>query len=172
MSLSGVKVQSTRYSQLKKQDIIVADPTAHIKLVVWGSYVDTLQLNKTYALNNVRVKFTKYEHYLNSPKNEDMKVTEVTPYTVPLVEYEDEVGMSSTVNGNILGVQQTSKSLSCISCQKRSVNITTADKAVCQSRNLIQLPTTCKANWALCVSLKPENSPKNLHLRMDNNATQ
>ena len=101
-----------------------------------------------------------------------MKATEVTPYTVPLVEYEDEVGTSSTVNGIILGVQQTSKSLCCISCQKRTVNITTTDKAVCQSCNLIQLPTTCKANWALRVLLKPENSPKNLHLRMDNNATK
>jgi len=58
-----------------------------------------------------RKKFTKYEHYLNSPKNEEMKATEVTPYTVPLVEYKDEVGTSSTVNGIILGVQQTSKSL-------------------------------------------------------------
>ena len=101
-----------------------------------------------------------------------MKATEVTSYTVPLVEYEDEVGTSSTVNGIILGVQQTSKSLCCISCQKRTVNITTTDKAVCQSCNLIQLPTSCKANWALRVLLKPENSPKNLHLRMDNNATK
>ena len=172
VSLSGAKVQSTRYGQLKKQDVVLADPTAHIKLVLWGDYVDTLQLNKTYTLNNVRVKFTKYEHYLNSPKNEEMKATEVTSYTVPLVEYEDEVGTSSTVNGIILGVQQTSKSLCCISCQKRTVNITTTDKAVCQSCNLIQLPTSCKANWALRVLLKPENSPKNLHLRMDNNATK
>ena len=65
--------------------------------------------------------------------NEAMNATEVTPYTVPLVEYEDEVGTSSTVNGIILVVQQTSKSLCCISCQKRTVNITTTDKAVCQS---------------------------------------
>ena len=64
---------------LKKQDIIVADPMAHIKLMLWGNYVDTLQLNKTYALNNVRVKFKKYEHYINTPQNEEMKSTEVTP---------------------------------------------------------------------------------------------
>ena len=101
-----------------------------------------------------------------------MKATEVTPYTVPLVEYEDEFGTSSTVNGIILGVQQTSKSLCCISCQKQTASITATDKAVCQSCNLIQLPTTCKANWALRVLLKPENSPENLHLRMDNNATK
>ena len=36
VSLSGAKVQSTRYGQLKKQDIVLADPTAHIKLVLWG----------------------------------------------------------------------------------------------------------------------------------------
>jgi len=103
-----------------------------------------------------------------------MKATEVTSYTctIPLVEYEDEVATSSAVNGIILGVQQTSKSLCCISCQKRTVNITTADKAVCQSCNLIRLSKTCKANnyWALHVLLKPENSTKNLHIRMDNNA--
>jgi len=55
VSLSGVKVQSTRYGQLKMQDVTLADPIAHIKLVLWANYVDTLQLNKTYALNNVRV---------------------------------------------------------------------------------------------------------------------
>ena len=32
VSLSGTKVQSTRYGQLKKQ--VLADPTAHIKLVL------------------------------------------------------------------------------------------------------------------------------------------
>ena len=157
---------------LKKQDIIVADPMAHIKLMLWGNYVDTLQLNKTYALNNVRVKFTKYEHYLNTPRNEEMKSTEVMPYTVHLVEYKDEVGMSSTVNGKIPGVQQASKSLCCISYQKRTVNISTTDKAVCQSCNLIQLHTSCKANWVLRILLKPGNSLKSLHLRMDSDAAK
>lgn len=81
------------------------------------------------------VKFTKYAHYLETPKNEEMEATEVTPYTIALLRYKDEVGMASMVNGKIIHVQQA---LSCTSCQKQTVNITTADKAVSKSFNLIQ----------------------------------
>ena len=82
--MSGVKVQSTRYGQLTKQDVIVADPKAHSKLVLWVEYVDTLpEFNKTCALNNIRVKFTKIEHYLDTPRNEEMKVTEVSQCHIP-----------------------------------------------------------------------------------------
>lgn len=38
------------------------------------------------------VKFTKYAHYLETPKNEEMEATEVTPYTIALLRYKDEVG--------------------------------------------------------------------------------
>lgn len=172
VSLSGVKVLSTRYGPLKKQDVIIADPTAYIKIVLWGDYVGTLNLNQTYALNNVKVKVTKYEHYLNTPRNEEMKATEVAPYDVPIVDYEDEVGTTSTINGTIQGVHEVSKHLCCTSCQKRTVDVTAPDRARCQSCHLIQLPTTCNASWALRVLVKPESSPKNLHLRMDNNAAQ
>ena len=41
------------------------------------------------------------EHYLKTPRNEEMKATEVSPYTVPLFEYEDEVGTTSTVNRDL-----------------------------------------------------------------------
>ena len=52
-------------------DITVANPMAHIKLVLWGNYLDTLQLTKIYALTNVGVKFTKSAHFLKTPKNEE-----------------------------------------------------------------------------------------------------
>lgn len=84
------------------------------------------------------VKFTKYAHYLETPKNEEMEATEVTPYTIALLRYKNEVGMASMVNGKIIHVQQVFKTLSCTSCQKQTVNITTAHKAVCKSFNLIQ----------------------------------
>ena len=107
VSLSGIN-QSTRYGQLKKQDIIVADPTTYIKLVLWENYVDTLQLNKIYAKNNVRVKFAKSADNLKTQKNEEIKAAEVRPYTIPLVDYKDEVSTLSTVNRKNLDVQKPS----------------------------------------------------------------
>ena len=37
-------MQSTRYGKLKKQDAVIADSTAHIKVVLWGDHVNPLQL--------------------------------------------------------------------------------------------------------------------------------
>jgi len=36
---------------------------------------------------------------------------------------------------------------------------------------MIQLPTTCKASWAVRILVKPEDFSKNLNLKMDNNTT-
>ena len=36
VKISGVKVQPTRFGPVNKQDVIVADPTASIKIVLWG----------------------------------------------------------------------------------------------------------------------------------------
>ncbi|CAB3978458.1 Hypothetical predicted protein [Paramuricea clavata] len=73
LKISGVKILSTRFGKLKKQDVIVADTTAHIKLVLWCDHVNSLQQDKTYQLKNVRIKSTKYKCYLNTPRNEDFK---------------------------------------------------------------------------------------------------
>jgi hypothetical protein len=39
-----------------KQDVVVADPTATIKIILWGDFVNSLELDNTYTLKNVRVK--------------------------------------------------------------------------------------------------------------------
>lgn len=140
-------------------------------MVLWGDYVETLHLDKTYLLNNLRVKLTKYERYLNTPRTEKFTATECTPYTIPLADYEEDVSTTSTVNATILGIHQASKSLCCLSCQKRAVEITANNKAVCQSCHLTQLPTSCNVHWSLRILVKPEQSPRNLHLRLDNDVT-
>ena len=45
--VSGEKVQATHFGRLRKQDIIVAVPTGYIKLVLWGDFVNTLDVNNT-----------------------------------------------------------------------------------------------------------------------------
>ena len=68
LKISGVKFLSTRFGTLNKQDIITADTTAQIKLVLWSDQVNSLQQNKTYYLKNMRIQSTKYESYLKYPE--------------------------------------------------------------------------------------------------------
>ena len=42
LKISGVKFLSTRFGKLNKQDVIIADTTAHIKLVLWSDHVNSL----------------------------------------------------------------------------------------------------------------------------------
>ena len=172
VTVSGVKMQSTRYGKLKKQDVVISDPTAYVKTVLWGDHVNALQLDQTYILNNVRVKSTKFEHYLNTPRNEDFTAVDAAPFTMPVIEYEDEVETTSTVNGMILGVQNTSKSLGCNNCPKRAVDIIAPHKTVCQSCGFQQPPSTFAPFWTLRILLKPENGQKNIHLRLDCNTAE
>ena len=58
-SISGIKMVSTQYSgNTQKQEVIIRDPTACVKFVLWGRYVDSLEINKTYLFKNLRVKIT------------------------------------------------------------------------------------------------------------------
>ena len=61
LSISAVKTVSTHFSvNTPKQDIIIKDPTASFKAVLWGDHVHSLTLNQTYPFKNLRVKITKY----------------------------------------------------------------------------------------------------------------
>ncbi len=84
LKVSGEKIQATRFGRLRKRDIIVADPTGYIKLVFWSDFVNTLDVNHTYVLKNVRIKCTKFENYLNTQKNEDFVAVDSTAFDVPI----------------------------------------------------------------------------------------
>ena len=104
-SMSGIKIITTQFSgQTKKREVIVRDNTAWIKVVLWGKHVDSLQLNKTYLLKNLRVKVTKYDCFLNTPKNDEFTATECEDFTTPLVPVEEDINTMSTFSGHILGV--------------------------------------------------------------------
>ena len=49
LKVSGEKIQATRFGRLRKQNIIVADPTGYIKLVLWSDFVNTLDVSHTYT---------------------------------------------------------------------------------------------------------------------------
>lgn len=58
-------------SQLKKQDVIIVDPTASMRLILWEEYIDCLETNKTYLFKNLRLKQDSAGNkFLNTPKSD------------------------------------------------------------------------------------------------------
>ncbi len=96
------------------------DSTTSTKLILWEDYVNSLEVNKTYLLKNLRVKITKNERYLNTAKTEKFTFMEATPFADPLVEIDEDLSVITTTTWNvrILGIQQISKQHSCSSCGK------------------------------------------------------
>ena len=162
-SVSGVKSVRTMFSgKTKKQDVIIRDTTAYMKLVLWDKYVNTLQLNKTYLFKNVRVKAAQSDRYLNTPRSDEFVATECEKFTGPLVEVEEDINTTSTIIGYILGVQRASKSLRCVSCNKTADVL--ENKAICKSCSLTQLPKQCHVVWSVRLLVKRDDSTKNLRL--------
>ncbi len=167
-SISAVKIVSTHFSaKTPKQDVIIRDPTASFKVVLWGDHVDSLTLNQTYLFKNLRVKITKYERYLNTPRSDEFTANEIQPFTDPLVPLEQEVNTTSIITGEILGVHKIVKTLICQSCQKRSIDVS-GNLAVCHACDLSQIPTSCPVHWLVRLLVKPDDSTKKLRLNLSN----
>ena len=80
MHVCGVKKTPTLCQRvLSKQEVTIPDPTSSVKVILWGSWVNSLQSNKTYLLQNLRVKTNKNERYLNTAKDEKFLFQEVEP---------------------------------------------------------------------------------------------
>ena len=167
-SVSAVKNVSTHFSaNTPKQDVIIRDPTATFKVVLWGHHVDSLTLHQTYLFKNLKVKITKYERYLNTPRSDEFTANEIQPFTDPLVPLEQELNTTSMITGSFLGIHKTFKTLICQSCQKRSIDVS-GNLAVCQACELSQVATSCPVHWLVRVLIKPHDSTKKLRLNLSN----
>ena len=150
--LSGIKYLDTvHHGKLRKQEAILRDTTSSTKVVLWGDYVGSLELNKTYLLRNLRVKVTKTDRYLNTAKTEKFTYTETEPFTRPLVDVAEELSVitSMTWTGRILGIQQVVKTPSCRSCGKTVNERANGVLGECSSYKMSQVLSSCPAHWFL-----------------------
>ena len=110
VNISAVKVVKTQYQgTLNKQEVLIRDTANSIKLILWESYAETLTLNSTYLLKNLKVKIFKNERYqLNTARDVPFQFTETSPFTQPLVDVNAELAsmVPSTINGKIIGFLQ------------------------------------------------------------------
>ena len=80
---------------------------------------DEVQQGSTYFFNEVRVKISQDQKYLNTPKQESECIIEsAEPFkeTLPVV---DEVSTSKEVISSIIGISNVNKYSSCCTCAKK-----------------------------------------------------
>ncbi len=160
--LSGVKyVNTLHHGKLKKQEVIVRDTTSSTKLILWEQHVDSLELNKTYLLKNLRLKATKTDRYLNTAKTEKFTFSETQPSEYPLVEVDQSLSVvtSTTWTAKILGIQQITKQASCVSCGKSVNQLSNGILGECSSKScgMNQVLSSCPAQWYLKVPVQNIN---------------
>ena len=121
-SITAVKTINSRYGYaLQRQEVILVDHTTSIKLILWQEHCKKLEDQKTYALQNLRLKESNGSRYLNTPKSEQFLFKEIPSFTQDLAQVTTEIESLTQrkVSGKIIGVQHASKSLSCTSCKKK-----------------------------------------------------
>ncbi|CAB4011402.1 Hypothetical predicted protein [Paramuricea clavata] len=170
--LSGVKILQTQHQgTLKKQEVIIRDTTSSIKLTLWGNNVDTLALNDTYILKNLQVKSFNDTKFLNTAKGEECVHEESTPFEQACVSIDNITDFAEkTIFAKVLGIHQVTRSLSCVSCNKKVVPNPDDDSlGACESCYLKQLTETCNVKWYLRILVQPLTEPnRKLHLTLFN----
>lgn len=132
-------------NSVDKQQCYIVDPSGFIKLVIWGSHVDTVKEGETYTFNKVRVRIAKDERYINTPKREsECVITPADPFSENLPHVE-AISSTNEIVADILGVISASKNMCCVSCAKKVV--IKGKLAFCENCKMSQKLGTCKSQW-------------------------
>ena len=160
--VDSVKKITTQYgSFLMKQELIVRDPTGSVKLILWEDNVETLELHKTYLLQNVRVKALKNEKYINTAKSEKFLFSVADEFEANLAPVDNDItGLAtSSVHGKIVGVLNASYTLACLSCFKKVIP-KSEKMSNCQTCKMMQYLKSCFRQWYLRVLIETTQNEK------------
>ena len=155
-----------------KQEGIIVDPTASIRIILWGSSVNTMEQNKTYIIKNSRLRKDRNgELYVNSPKQEEMSAEECLPFPTALAK----VGLTqqdniTEINAVVLGVNAVHMTLMCGSCGQKAKLSASGKRATCTSCKMTQHVNTCTQHWFARIYVRNEDNQQNrIHLAAYNN---
>ena len=115
VSLYGRKKISGK--NLSKQEGMIADSSDTIKVVLWESFIDSVEEGKTYEFINFTNKVDKYGIYIGSSRNGSC-VKEVEGPVVECVVDERELA-EREIECTVLGVSNATKYYSCRNCKKK-----------------------------------------------------
>ena len=153
---------------LRRQDVIIVDPTDCITLSLWEESVDVLQPQTTYLLKNIRIKSFRGRTYLNTPKDEGLfSATVSSNFEENLAEVRcDELGNICAVTGNIVGVMKVSKTSTCLSCKKQINVVSNKSFVKCANCSLSVKASACMFSWYIKILLRSKDDGSILKLDM------
>ena len=120
--LSPIKVLQSKKLRMNQAHLV--DPSGTIRIVLWEEFVSAVAEGNTYIFSDIRVKKDNHtiydEIYVNTAKT-GTKITPSDPFTEILhitAEKANEHN-STTLTGEILGVNKVQYYLSCCKCSKK-----------------------------------------------------
>ncbi|XP_028404097.1 uncharacterized protein LOC114526773 [Dendronephthya gigantea] len=153
------KISSQRISSghLKKQEIVIADPTTSMKLILWEQFIDCLEADQTYMLKNLRLKQNGTTKYLNTPKSDTFSFEKVEEFTEPVIE---DVQTLSTIDVcvSLLGVESISAYHACRKCGKKT---SSKNEGVlqCETCRMVKKSGSASKLWFLRLLFKNVKKP-------------
>ena len=143
---------------LQLQHVIIADPSGTMKMTLWENFVGSIKQGDTYTFRDICVYKDKMSHEIcqNTAKSGSTiesapQFQEVLPFTV--LE-------STTVNGEIIGVNQVASYLSCCKCNKKVDPSPEHAYIECAKCHFKQKQTASKAHWFAQVLFQDTNDGK------------
>lgn len=145
---------------LRKQKVMLRDPSGTMKLILWGKYVDLLVVNETYKLENLKLKVYNEQRYLNTPKDEQFICSETDQFQQQLPE-PGQVIDTPSITGVVSGIKDITNMRACTSCGKKVIPYQSSETlGQCEGCNLIQILASCDVHWSLRLLLKASDGSK------------
>lgn len=125
---------------LTKQDIVLADKHASVKLTLWQDKVNTVDLDESYRFTNVVVRSYQNTKYLSMPK-EGASIEQISD--IGDVAEDDTTSLDVTIEGaKVIGVASLEDQHACLAC-KSKVNPVDDTIGACTKCDMHQLLDKC-----------------------------
>ena len=133
---------------LAKVEGLLIDPHGTVKLLLWEADTDVVKEGKTFK--NIRLKKNKLtgELYVNPAKGCSVisDAEDFPPASLQPPQATPEELVTSTVTGEVIGIQKCSVSFCCFKCN-RAIPPTKSVIITCPQCNLKQKSSKCRKQW-------------------------
>ena len=134
-------------TDIAKQDVIVADATNSVKVILYGENVGSLCQDKSYLLKNLRLNSFKDTVYLNTAQAVKFDFEEIDE-----VEHVNDIiaATEAEIFGKIVGVSSIILNFHCTNCDKKLVEYE-GSVVFCQECGSQMLKSKCRTTIGLSI---------------------